>query len=98
MPGGDRTGPNGMGPMTGRSLGYCSNRGNGFIGRLGRFCGFGRGFGAGRGAGRGWNRGYGFANVPPRYESEAEALAAQADILQSELDAVKARLNEINKK
>lgn len=41
MPGGDRTGPTGMGPMTGRGLGYCS----GFTG-FGRFArGRERGFG-----------------------------------------------------
>lgn len=34
MPGGDRTGPLGMGPMTGRGLGYCA----GFTG-FGRFAG-----------------------------------------------------------
>lgn len=27
MPGGDRTGPTGMGPMTGRSAGYCAGYG-----------------------------------------------------------------------
>ena len=42
MPGGDRTGPLGMGPMTGRGLGYCT----GFT-RFNRFAksrelGFGR--------------------------------------------------------
>lgn len=41
MPGGDRTGPIGMGPMTGRGLGYCT----GFTG-IGRFARIrGRGFG-----------------------------------------------------
>lgn len=41
MPGGDRTGPMGMGPMTGRGLGYCTD----FTG-FGRFAkGRGRGFG-----------------------------------------------------
>ena len=66
MPLGDRTGPWGLGPRTGRGLGYCSgypvpgfmNPGPGFgFGRgfgLGR--GFGRGFGFGRG--RGWGRGW----------------------------------------
>ena len=52
MPGGDRTGPMGMGQMTGRGAGYCAgsnvpgfmNRGFGFLGR-------GRG---GGGGGRGW--------------------------------------------
>ena len=56
MPAGDRTGPEGWGPRTGRGLGYCAGydtpgytkgvpRGGGGYGR-GR--GFGRGFGRGR--------------------------------------------------
>ena len=45
MPGGDRTGPRGMGAMTGRAAGYCAGFGvpgyaNPVIGR-----GFGMGFG-----------------------------------------------------
>ena len=74
MPGGDGTGPGGMGAMTGRGVGYCggysvpgyanpvAGRG-GFFGR-GRVAGFGRGmargFGGGYGRGFGWGRG-GFA-------------------------------------
>ena len=62
MPYGDRTGPMGMGPMTGRAAGYCAGFGmpgyaNPVPGR-----GFGMGFGRGRGfrgggfggGGRGW--------------------------------------------
>jgi len=56
MPGGDRTGPMGMGPMTGRAAGFCAGYpipgyanpvgGRGYFGR-------GRGF-MGRGGGHGW--------------------------------------------
>ena len=69
MPGGDGTGPQGMGPMTGRAAGYCSGnpapgyanpmpgmglgRGRGGFGRGG-----GWGGGWGRGGGRGWGGGY----------------------------------------
>ena len=56
MPGGDGTGPGGMGPMTGRAAGYCAGyAAPGFASRFG-----GGGFGAGRGGGgRGWrNRFY----------------------------------------
>ena len=43
MPGGDRTGPTGMGPMTGRAAGYCAGLPTpGFINAPG-----GRGFGGG---------------------------------------------------
>jgi len=58
MPFGDRTGPRGMGPMTGRGAGYCSGSGRpGFAfpvpGR--RWFGFGWRQGWGRGSGRGFN-------------------------------------------
>lgn len=58
MPGGDRTGPRGMGPMTGRGAGYCSGNEvagwqnslfvhNPARGRFQRFGGFSRGRGMG---------------------------------------------------
>ncbi len=59
MPGGDRTGPMGMGSMTGRAAGFCAGYdAPGYANALpGR--GFGRGFrGRGwRGGGRGWGGG-----------------------------------------
>ncbi len=56
MPGGDRTGPEGRGSMTGRALGYCAGYNNpGYTKGFPR----GRGFGFGRGFGRGWGRGLG---------------------------------------
>ncbi len=71
MPAGDRTGPGGFGPMTGRGLGYCAGYsapgymypgGRGFgYGRAygyGRGLGFGRGYGYGRAYGRGLGRGF----------------------------------------
>ncbi|WP_201328163.1 DUF5320 domain-containing protein [Thermotomaculum hydrothermale] len=70
MPYGDRTGPLGQGPKTGRGLGYCS--GNDRPGAdtdaprrgMGRGTGFGRGGGRGmgRGMGRGFGRGMGRGN------------------------------------
>ena len=63
MPGGDRTGPLGGGPRTGRATGYCAGYGMpGYanpIGGRGFGMGYGRGFGQGfgrgfRGGGRGW--------------------------------------------
>ena len=58
MPGGNGTGPTGMGPMTGRAAGYCAGYSvPGFANQMG-----GRGFrGAGGGFGRGgWGRRNGF--------------------------------------
>lgn len=49
MPRGDRTGPTGSGPMTGRGMGYCAGYpGPGFM-----YPGSGFGYGWGRGFGRG---------------------------------------------
>ena len=73
MPGGDGTGPMGMGPMTGRAAGYCaeypvpgymnSAGGRGFGMGWGRGLGYGRGLGLGFRGGRGrrgaWGPAYG---------------------------------------
>lgn len=60
MPRGDRSGPEGYGPMTGRAAGFCAGSStpgylNPIPGRAG--IGAGRGFG-GRGGGRGWRNQY----------------------------------------
>jgi len=63
MPGGDKTGPAGMGPMTGRRSGYCTGLpAPGFSDSYGRGWGWGRGWGrgGGRGRGGGWGRGWGW--------------------------------------
>ena len=61
MPGGDGTGPVGMGPMSGRAAGFCAGYAvPGYMNPVGGrgMGGFGRGRG-GRGGGRGWrNRFY----------------------------------------
>ena len=74
MPRFDGTGPNGMGPMTGRGRGSCNPSQAGFgpntasgFGNPG--AGYGRGLGAGRGQGqgRGIGRGLGRASGQRRY-------------------------------
>jgi hypothetical protein len=57
MPRGDRTGPMGGGPRTGRNMGFCSGYSTpGFMN-----AGAGYGYGRGMGYGRGWGRGMGLA-------------------------------------
>jgi hypothetical protein len=56
MPAGDRTGPEGMGPRTGRGMGYCS----GYDAHGWAYPGFGRGFVGGRGYGGRLMRGGGW--------------------------------------
>ena len=58
MPGGDGTGPMGMGPMTGRAAGFCAGYGvPGYMNPIP-----GRGFGMGFGRGGFWGRGRGWRN------------------------------------
>ena len=77
MPGGDGTGPGGMGPMTGRAAGYCAGYGMpGFMnpiagGGYGGYGGWGRGYGAwgagfrgGRGRRGGGRNGYRATGLP----------------------------------
>ena len=65
MPRGDRTGPGGLGPRTGRAAGYCA--GYPVPGFMNSIPGFGRGYGRGygRGFGRRWGRRWG--GYPPQY-------------------------------
>jgi Family of unknown function (DUF5320) len=63
MPGGNGTGPTGMGPMTGRAAGYCAGYSTpGFANQMGGrgFGGAGGGFGRGGGGGGGRGRRNGF--------------------------------------
>ena len=63
MPGGNGTGPTGMGPMTGRAAGYCAGYSMpGFANPMGGrgFGGGGGGFGRGGGGRGGWGRRNGF--------------------------------------
>ncbi len=110
MPWGDRTGPLGAGPRTGRGLGYCS--GNSVPGYMvgGPGLGFGRGRGYGRGwsrgwHGRGWDRGFfGWSNpyypqAPYAYSKEDEKKFLEDQIvgLTKTVESLKNRLEELKK-
>ncbi len=67
MPRGDRTGPEGLGPRTGRSLGFCTGSSTpGFTKGPGRGLARGRGRGMGRGLARGFRGGRGRRYFQPR--------------------------------
>ena len=84
MPRGDRRGPDGAGPMTGRALGYCAgNDQPGFTANAapqgagrGPRNGTGRGPGFGRGFGRGRRMGYGRSFLAARGRGAYYAPAA----------------------
>ena len=108
MPRGDGTGPGGMGPMTGRSAGYCAGYNvpgfmNPYGGRMGG--GFGWGRGRGLGLGRLDYQGvapygavpYGASPYGPAYapEQEMELLKNQAKDLGDQLDQIQKRISEL---
>lgn len=111
MPRGDRTGPMGYGPRTGRGMGYCSGydapgymhpgpgmgwgRGGFYGGRWGR--GFGPGWGRGYGPGRGWGWwGWGAGPYGPPYAPD-EAAASEQELseLKAEAEALQDQLRAI---
>ena len=109
MPGFDRSGPMGAGPMTGGRRGMCG----GAYGRPGNI-GYGYGYGAGRGLGfrrgHGRGRGVGYAgyggypvprSLAPAYPvSSADELAmlqAEAKAIQASLESIRSRILEIEK-
>ena len=74
MPGGDRMGPRGEGPRTGRGRLNCTPDANAtrpYFGRGFGVAGFRRGFG-GAGYGRGYGFGYGYNNLNTANESVLE--------------------------
>jgi len=114
MPAGDGTGPAGMGPMTGRGLGYCGGHGApGYTSPLpgrgfGRGCGHGGGWG--RGGGRGWRHQY-YATGMPGWARYGYAPAAgygpyaaqpsreqEADFLKTQAEWLKQQLDGISKR
>jgi hypothetical protein len=114
MPGGDRTGPAGYGPRTGRGLGYCAGysrpgytRGGGW----GRGGGFGRGFG--RGYGRGFGRGWGYRDpyygpyAPAPAYAPAQPISAsdnlsmlkqEKEYLESEMKGMQSAIEDISRR
>jgi len=105
MPYGDRTGPRGLGPRTGRALGYCAGydtpgytKGPGM--GLGR--GWGRGFGRGRGMGWGGRFDWG-TPVYPLYRTPSIVPAPVAPLskedrlsmLKQEKEYLESEMNQI---
>jgi hypothetical protein len=112
MPGGDGTGPQGMGPMTGRAMGYCAGytvpgsmnpRGFGSWGRgRGTFFGRGRGFrnmyyATGM---PGWMRygypPYGINPITPQYTNPQYTKDDEIQFLKNQADYFKKALDDIS--
>jgi len=103
MPFGDRTGPQGLGPMTGRAAGYCAGYPAPGRGGWGRGGGWGTGWGRGRGRGFGWRATawgappYWGTPYAPAYgpQEEGAALKDQARYFEEALQGIKKRIEEI---
>lgn len=100
MPRGDRTGPNGMGAMTGRGLGYCNGFATPGFGKLSPR-GMGRGyFGRGGGFGRGYrNFRYPVDNYPvaaPDAKTQRTILENEIRLLNDQLAELKNRLSALS--
>ena len=105
MPRGDRTGPAGEGPKTGRQMGYCvGNEHTGFINmpynwRGGYGTGYRSGFGYGRGPGLGFRHGfenYYRENIPD--VSEKTMIENEIRILKDQLSSLEERLSKTGEK
>jgi len=104
MAGGDRTGPMGQGPVTGRRLGFCAGFDSpgymkGPVGGMGRGFGCGMGFGRGMARGRGFGRGWGY-NYPSQGYPWTPSLSREDEIrlLKEEADSLKRSQKEVEKR
>jgi len=110
MPGGDRTGPLGQGPGSGRAFGYCYGFDSpGYMKGPGRGMGRGFRFRGGYGRGRGFGRGWGFVpdykDYMPGYpwmpsmskEDEIKMLKSEAETLKRSQKEIEKRLGELEK-
>jgi len=104
MPQGDRTGPMGQGPRTGRSSGFCSG-----YNTPGYTRGFKEGMHRGAGVGKGLGRFRGFSKTSSQFafglpwmtsrtkEDEIKLLKSQAEELKRLQQAIEKRLEEMTK-
>lgn len=100
MPAGDRTGPMGRGPRSGRATGFCTGH------NMPGYANAAPGWRHGRGGygSRGWHRrgigGFGHMRWGRRWETpspaqETETLRRYAEDLKDELDAINQRIDEL---
>lgn len=105
---GDKTGPYGQGPVTGRGLGYCAGYsvpgymhnipGRGMGREIGFGRGMGRGIGFGRGLGLGFRRGRGYGYYPYSFRPTPYSVPTKEEelsILKAQAETLKKDLEEI---
>ena len=102
MPKGNRRGPEGAGPMTGRAMGYCTGHSVPGYANRGTGMGLGRGMGwrNARGYGRGFRNRYyqpdaPFEDLAPTREEELNDLKNHAKRLERTLEEVNKRIKDL---
>jgi hypothetical protein len=105
MPGGDRTGPNAAGPMTGKRLGFCAgNDRTGFeMNPEGNYFNYASGYGRGCGPGRGMRYRHGmrlgrFYNVTDSEDSHVPFLENEVRILKDQLLTLEKQVSDLKNK
>jgi hypothetical protein len=96
MPGFDRSGPMGAGPMTGGRRGLCSPANTGYDTRFGGMFGFGRGMGRAFGW-CGWNQPSHYPTYAQNPEEELNMLKAEANSVKNSLDTINRRIAELER-
>ena len=110
MPGFNRTGPMGAGPMTGGQRGFCNPATREYEGQFSGAPGFGKGMGFGRGfrrgfgpgmerafARRGWNQPSYYPGVGQNPQAELNMLKTEANAVKNSLDTINRRIAELEK-
>ena len=105
MPRGNKTGPDGQGPMTGRGLGYCAGYPTPGYATNAPGKALGRGYGTGKGLGLGFRGGRGRGYHPyssgpspysvPSKEEELNILKAQTENLKKGLEEIQKSISEL---
>ena len=94
MPGLNKTGPSGQGPLTGRRMGQCAGNENdntGFGRGMGRGSRGGRFGGGGRGQGQGSGRGFGFFGFGGGRETPGN------ESVENEINSLKSQISFLEK-
>ena len=95
MPRGDRTGPLGQGPRTGRRMGFCSGYNSpGFTRGTPRG---GAGFGQGYGRGFGWRNWQQQEPLTLNKDEQIKILKQERNSIEAELKEIEQKLQELNK-
>jgi len=97
MPGGNKTGPHGKGPLTGRQLGLCAGNDIPGFNAISSSLGYGQGGRFGRRYGFRYGQRH-FMDETLQYVSKETLLENEARVLKEQLASIEKQLSDIKKK